>query len=459
MKFLTELKVGITIVLALVALGYMAMRINIIPLFGDKGYTYYADFDSVNGIILKTPVTVAGITIGYVTEIEFVKGKARLTIGYVDKKIMIYENASANILDKGVLGEKFIQLDAGDSSFKRIPNKGMIKKTVSVSQVDNLFNQLSGMSDMLPMFTKIAGNISQMTENLSKLIGQDSTMGRLDTISKNMELFTEDVSRFTHGNVDNIQKIVDNFSKIAAGVDSLMQEGNNGVKDTISNLKESTVALHESLAVLRRVMEKVDKGEGTVGRLLNDDALITKLDKTMDGVSTMLNAVNQLETRIGYRGEYLTDTSFVQNAFYLTIKPRPNKYFLLEFIDSRDDATSATDESTLKISAQIAKRYYDLNMRAGFIRSRAGFGVDYYLFKDIAALSCEVFDFGRDVRPHLRSYLTLNITDLIQLTGGFDDLINNSRTRPSDAFVGLGIHFTDEDIKSFFSLFATASKL
>ena len=104
----------------------------------------------------------------------------------------------------------------------------------------------------------------------------------------------------------------------------------------------------------------------------------------------------------------------------LRIQPREDKYYLLQLVDdpagnttethtittvdgvTTDEYEIETDFDSLKFSAQVAKRYYDLALRGGFFESTGGLGFDYYLLDDKLIFSVEAFDFNPEENPHSR---------------------------------------------------------
>jgi phospholipid/cholesterol/gamma-HCH transport system substrate-binding protein len=105
-----------------------------------------------------------------------------------------------------------------------------------------------------------------------------------------------------------------------------------------------------------------------------------------------------------------------------------------------------TDKDALKFSAQIAKRYYDIAFRGGLFESTGGLAIDYYFFDDRLTFSMEAFDFDPDRNAHLKFKADFTPFQHIYLIAGYDDFISNQGKE--SFFVGAGISFSDEDIKS-----------
>lgn len=83
----------------------------------NEPYTLYAEFDNIGGLKVKAPVKMAGVVVGWVTDIQL-DGKsfrARATLA-VDSQYQFSRDVSAEILTSGLLGEQYIGLmqEGGD---------------------------------------------------------------------------------------------------------------------------------------------------------------------------------------------------------------------------------------------------------------------------------------------------------------------------------------------------------
>ena len=111
----TELKVGIFAIVALTTLGYMFFVLQP-DMFQSKEYaTYYTVLNNAAGIVSKSQVKTAGVTIGKVTAIDLDRDSftGRVTM-QLDKKVdNLPTDSTASILTAGLLGEKYIGVSVG----------------------------------------------------------------------------------------------------------------------------------------------------------------------------------------------------------------------------------------------------------------------------------------------------------------------------------------------------------
>ena len=92
-----------------------------------------------------------------------------------------------------------------------------------------------------------------------------------------------------------------------------------------------------------------------------------------------------------------------------------------------------------RISALIAQRFGQFQVRGGILESQAGFGIDYFLAEDRLRFIGEVWDLGRDPDPHVKLRFQWNLSGRFFLTGGWDDAL---RSGLRSYYLGGGYSFT-----------------
>ena len=138
-----EIGVGLFVALGLAALLMLAMKVsNLSESSGDAGYELTARFDNIGGLKVRSPVTMAGVRIGRVSEIGF-DGRtyeAVVTLTINSKYDRLPADTSASIFTAGLLGEQYIGLEAGGAQ-KFLQNKDEIKLTQSAVVLEQIIGQ------------------------------------------------------------------------------------------------------------------------------------------------------------------------------------------------------------------------------------------------------------------------------------------------------------------------------
>ncbi len=519
-KLNVEAKVGVFVVIGIVILAYMSLKVGKFSFRGDDGYLLQVYFESAAGLALDVPVQIAGVEVGRVHGITLDNGKALVTLK-INRHVEIKKDARALIRTRGILGDKYVELIQGSQGAPAIKPGERLVRTMPTTDLDTLMNSLGD----------IAIDIKQLTSSLANVIGGKDGEASLREIIGNVKEMVQTLNRTVQENNEDITKIIANLSDFSSRLKEIGDENTDDIRITVANVRkvseslenlvlgvnrittkinkgEGTLGrlineeetlnnLNSALASLKDITEKINQGEGTLGRLVNDEGTVKKIDDALSSITAVSDKINQGEGTLGrlvndeetvenlnstltnineyiqrqesfrtfidYRGEYNFDGGATKSYLSLRLQPKFDKYYLLQLVgssDGREEVTDITytvdgtttqerivvnDRDKLLFSAQIAKRYYDLNLRGGLFESTAGVALDYYFFKDNLVLSLEAFDFDPDRNAHLKFKVDFTPFRHIYLSAGYDDFISNQGK--DSFFLGAGISFSDEDIK------------
>ena len=490
-KLTPEAKVGIFVLIGIILLVYMSLRVGGIQFGRAEGYEVYIRFESAAGLDNDASVRVAGVEIGRVKGIVLQNNKAKVVLR-INPDVKIGKDFTAVLKTKGLLGERYVELIPGSPNAPSLEAGGEITRVTTYTDLDKLISILSD----------AATDIKKVSESLSNALGGREGQATLKNIVTNIDEITERLNNVVKRNDEKFARIVNNFelfSKIlkeqgpeitgglkavADNLNQLIAENKEPLRDGIDNLRTATAKLGETMETINRlaknvepkiddsvetiksIVNKVDKGEGTLGKLVNDTTIHDSFNKTLTGINSYLGRVESFKTFVGYRGEYLFDASDTKSYLSLRFQPKADKYYLIEIVDDpRGRKNVETTETTvggtttttkevktsdsLKFSVQVAKRFKDLTLRGGIIESTGGVGMDYYMFKDRLRFTFEAFDFDKKNNPHLKAGLTYNLNKYFFITGGYDDFV--SKLKLASPYLGIGLHFEDEDIKYILS--------
>ena len=288
-------KVGIFVLLGLIALGYMTIKITKYKkLLVMKGYEIYTVFDDVAGLKRNNSVLMAGVGIGRVKEISLENGKAKVT-ALIKPHIKIAKDAQVRIRGYGMVGTKYLEIVQGKSE-KFIEPGETLTNTTSVANVDAILNEIDDyLKTEKESLKEITENIKEASANLAD-ISQDINRGKgsLGKFVKEDKLYKdlEDLS-------DRIDNIV---AKIERG------EGTLGKLVNDEELYQKTERAIDDLSDL---MADIKAGKGTIGKLWKDESLYNQANDTINRVN---NIVTKVERGEGTLGKFINDESLYQEA-------------------------------------------------------------------------------------------------------------------------------------------------
>jgi phospholipid/cholesterol/gamma-HCH transport system substrate-binding protein len=138
----TDIIVGIFVLAGAICLGYLAVRLGKVELFGATGYVVYADFSSVAGLKVGDPAEIAGVRVGKVESLGLADDRARVTLR-VDSQIKLQDDVIASVRARGLIGDKFVLITPGASD-KLISPGGKIRETESPQDITDLIGKFVG---------------------------------------------------------------------------------------------------------------------------------------------------------------------------------------------------------------------------------------------------------------------------------------------------------------------------
>jgi phospholipid/cholesterol/gamma-HCH transport system substrate-binding protein len=486
----TEAKVGIFVMVGIAILVYMTIRLGEFKIGGPEGYQVWAVFEQASGLKKLAPVEMAGIQIGQVDNILLDRGRARVVMR-IRKDVPLATDVTALIRTRGVLGDKFVAIEPGSPGAPKLTDGQQIVRAEVPTDLDRVMSRIGEVADNIKDITdslkvsiaspEAAHNISEALANLRELTASLKTVvadnqDRLNRIVVNMDRFTGDLSQISAQNKQALTETIQNFqvasrqmkSTIAA-LTSVMEKVDKG-EGTIGQLvnnKQTIEDLNSTLASLKEVSKKIEKGEGTIGKLVNDDSTITKIDEALTSINDYLARADAWKVFVEYRGDYIFKEESLRSELNVRLQPKADKFFLIGLVDDPrgkraetdqwqtiDDNGTITDTHTntvtynrddLTWNVQFGKRFWDLVLRAGVFSSTGGIGADYYLWDDRVKLTLEAYEWRKDTNPRVRFAASYDFWSYFYLSAGVDDIVSDDGN--TSFFLGGGIYFSDDDLR------------
>ena len=493
-----EARVGIFVLLGLIVLTFFTFRVSKWGLIAEKGYRLTVDFDTASGLEPKSDVKMAGVPIGKVEEIQLVGNRARLVLR-IRKGIRIPIDSVGSIQTQGLLGEKYVEILPGKDVQRNLPAGGQVANTLSPVNLDEMIRKLSAIGD----------DVKKFSDSLSSTFGSEEGKKALGDILRDVQATTAVLRTVVTGNEQRFERIVTNIDRLSADLSDIssankqdvraaianlrafsdtlknetpalvrkleeMSEQVSGVvgdnrenlKESIENLKTASAKLDNTLDAAGKVMAKIDRGEGTLGVLVNDNTTITSLTEGLEGINRYFRKYDVLRMTLIPWTEYQTHSSDWKSYMNLKIQPTADKYYVLGVVNSpqgkRTENTVITSinggtpittkqvdfETGWEFNAMIAKQFSRLTLYGGILESTGGLGAKYDVVKNRFSVGAEAFDFNRpDNRAHVKLYGNYDIIRNFFITGGADDILNRD-SRFRTPFIGFGVKFPDDDLKT-----------
>jgi phospholipid/cholesterol/gamma-HCH transport system substrate-binding protein len=452
----------------------------------------------------------------------------------------------------GLLGAKALFMDLGERE-QSVPPGGRIKNVRSVTGLDALQQRAETIVASVESIVRtidrdlggIVGDVRGVTHELNRFIAGDEENPPLDeiyalvmnevrkaasTIEKavrgvdgmlrendkavggliaNMERISADIADLTSDGSDGgpgtggelretivqVHKIADDLADITTTLKDVIGENEDEVDQGVKELKNTLSELNRSLTSLAEVTGRIERGEGTVGRLLTDERMADKVESAVAGASDYVTSLTSIEAHVDLGTWYRVRENQSAVSFELRIQPSPDKYYLIGVVDdgggierftssfgggggaAGDPTTQRTsireDDNTVRITAMFAKKFWDfLVLRAGLLETSGALGANLLFWDDRIELRSDLFNLGaprhalNDVvgddpvlanlplyLPRWRTMLKVQPIPHLYVVAGIDDALN-FQVDPAvagygfDYFFGAGLTFKDDDLRS-----------
>lgn len=462
-----RLKVGVFTILGVLLIGAITVWVNDRPYWWRPCQLVRISVEDATGLKKNSPVRSLGLEIGFLDSVDLTETHVSLGI-CITAPVEVLPTTRAYIRGEGFLGDKFVELKPVRYLGGRGNHSSIVIERIHAAL--GLLLPEASAAEAAPARKSSAGGdreipVGEGSEDVQKLVNRvDSLVGEITGLTANLkQAINPEELRNT---MKQLNKTLENASK------TLAPEG--GLNQTA---QRTLAKLEDAIGQLRDMMTRVNKGEGSIGMLLNDPTYAEEIRQAIRNVNLLLSKVSGYRFIVDIGAEQLF-TSDSSNApynggrgwFQLSIWPDPSRYYRLGItVDPRGREVNTTTETTvgtqtvvtktrqveergLNFTAMIGKVFWqriDLSVGAlhgdGALSSTFNFGPTgseerIQLTNDLYSGRRKGTSFDDRisivVRPFLTAYLRAGVESI----------------REHAWFYGAGIAFSDDDIKMLFAL-------
>ncbi len=444
-----EFKVGALVVIVSGLIGLMSLKVNEGPGLFSRTKRYYFDIGDAGGLVESSAVKSAGIRVGSIEKIELVDDKARIHV-IINGDLKMRTSGYVELRSDGILGDRHVEMVPGKFTDPELADNSPILTA----------NEKGSLNALMKEISKIADSIGKVADNLNRATGAEGdTTTALGRIVHNVEKLTADVAEMTGQNKEKLNEIVDNIHNITHELNQVVSDkGPEGFKADWHKLSSSLDRIEGSARNIEEITAKINKGEGTIGRLINDEETVDKINEAVTSVNDLLGGASALETSFDFHSEFLTTPGLTKSYLSVKLQPGLDRYYELgvvsdpygvvdrtKWVDSGTATNNYTETKTfynkVSVNALFAKNFYDFTLKAGIMQNTGGIGFDYFPWKRDLRLSVEGYDFQEF---NLKAYVRYNVLKGLYLIGGGDHITDKDL---HSGFVGAGLFITNDDLK------------
>jgi len=519
-KFSLEAMVGLFVIIALLIFGYMGFQIGAFRFDKRHFYEYVIFFNEITGLSKKADIKIAGVKVGWVDQIILDKGRVVVKLR-VSRNYPLYENATGIIRQDGLFGPRYIEIIPGSSFLPQL-NPGDVIGPKGRPHYD--------MDALLQIISHVSAGVDEVVQSLKDAVATPDGRTHLKDIVQNIHSATEHIAHVAKeldesisrqdGKLDAFLGIGVTFQDLSSNLESnvlpAFQESVEQIAtvfdrdfnriagrfDTLGGSFDSVgKQVSTGLTKVDAIVEKINSGQGFLGKLINEDVVYQDLRSVTHSVKNYIEKIDQLKFVLDAHFETMQNPAesyhFQDSKGYLEIRmyTKPNFFYLLqvmgsekgflkrkevqrtyEDIGSLDPVDPLTvnprvqeymqdvfrekrvtfPRNVIKVGLQCGITYQRFTLRCGIFDSFIGFAADvavgspegkFFWISTFEAFDLVGFNRQHDRRPHLKyinRVFPFGRKHNAYLVFGADDFISK---KDANVFFGVGFKFGDESLE------------
>ena len=300
MKIGKEVKIGFLMVICLGLLFWGANFLkgtNILK----KHREFYSIYERIDGLGPSNPVVINGYKVGQVEQIDLLQdnsGRLIVTFSVTKEDFRIPQNTKASIISSDLLGSKSISLELGDSPIDA-KDLDTLASNIEESLSQSVNAQIAPLKNKAESLIGSIDSAITIVKSIFNTKAQADIGSSITNIKQSLDIFKKtmlDADAMVNENRVNAVRILENVESITKN----LAENNEKLSATLSNMEAITDSLaganltqtvnNASFAMkqVAEVMDKINNGEGSMGKLLNNDTLYTNLESAANDLDLLL---------------------------------------------------------------------------------------------------------------------------------------------------------------------------
>ena len=292
MKYSKELKIGVFVVVVLVASFFLINYLRGEDLF-NREIELVSRYEKLEGLTASAPVYIKGYKAGKVSEVTYMPETDDFeVVCSVFKEFVIPSDSRMTIYSVDIMGGKGVRIDLGNSP-ERVSDGDFLQPSYEVGLMDGLAANLT------PLFEKVSATLDSLnmtvsgvnriltehnTESVSRTIAHiEKTMGDVRSIAASVEGKSNELESF----IENLAEFSAAFDDIAEKVDTTMTTFNSFMGDLNDSDIEGLVDSFKSL------VNNINDPDGTIGKILSDDSVYNSVDSLLTDIDELVRKIQE----------------------------------------------------------------------------------------------------------------------------------------------------------------------
>ena len=284
--------IGLFVVLTLIGMFVVINFLRGRDIF-NRQVTYYATYNSVEGLASSSPVYIRGLKVGMVQDIRYNATKDNFIVEFeVKSEYSIPANSTLELYSSDLLGGKAIKINLGsDKVYAK--NQDTLKGIATPDMLASLMEGIAPLADQLKCAVEGLNTTLSSINAILDTNGQANISKALANLNKTLEN-TKGITGNLNALSPEINGIIMNFNKLA---ESLEQSSGN-ITSSLENVESITGQLSDAdlkatIESMKALVEKLQDPNGTVGKLLSTDSMHNSVDSLINNLNNFVEKMTE----------------------------------------------------------------------------------------------------------------------------------------------------------------------
>jgi len=257
----------------------------------DRQKTLYAVYDEVDGLLVGANVMINGLSIGNVTELEFLKNSTKILVTLkVKDELNFSSKSTASIYETGVLGGLAISIEPLFDRESIVQTGDTLRSSVRPGLTELINRQIEPLSRQLQ---STITSVDSIFSGASSVLNKQTQLN----IKESIEVLTSAINSINNSAYiiegtlteknDKISKTIDNIESISENLSQVTKELNEfELSNVLVDLKESTEGINS-------VIQNLNSDSSSLGKLINKDELYENLNSSILSLNNLIDDINE----------------------------------------------------------------------------------------------------------------------------------------------------------------------
>lgn len=274
-----EVRVGIFVLMGL--LSFVAVLFLLTDPATLRGrYLLVTEVDDAGGVRRGDPIQMRGVNVGRVHDFEMEPNERVAITMEMDGQWQIPADSRTVMGASGIFGGRTLEIEPGSSQDVLQPGDtlpgGEGASSGLLGNVDELGDKASTVLGRMQALLD-SGTVSSVQESATQL---ESLLGQLSTMTREQRATLTRLTESMASTAEELEGAGPDARRAIARADSAM-----------AVLSETGASLDQAAASLRTLLDRIERGEGTLGRLSSDDALYENMNRAAESIAALVDDI------------------------------------------------------------------------------------------------------------------------------------------------------------------------